>query len=459
MQRGMIGGRELLRQLDARGISRVYVAVCDIQGQLRGKVVSRAKLETYLEHGIPTPPIFAVSDFHDVLYPVAAGAAAGRLGDALARIDPDSCREIPWEPAHGNLLFLSEMLGDDAQFDPRAVYRRVDARAKALGYSALQSIEYEFSLLNETHDSLHAKHFRDLNVITRESGLYGLWRHSARAEFWEEMISGMKQLGITLDACHWELAPGAVEVVTGCERGVRAADNAAIFKSFAKSFAQRKGQLATFMARYSHECAGHSGHVHISLLDADGRPAFFDAAAKNRMSRLFTQFIGGLQTYLPEFSLLLLPNINSYRRLSESAWSFDPRYCLWGIDNRTVPLRVKTGNGKDLHLEVRIPGADANPYLSLAGVLAAGILGIERELEADAPVSGNAFHSQTTHPEHRALPQQFQEAIGRFARSEAAGELFGAEFVRVFAETRIAQERDFRDKVSEWELRRFLELA
>ncbi|MGH8246735.1 MAG: glutamine synthetase family protein, partial [Gammaproteobacteria bacterium] len=409
--------------------------------------------------GIPTPPIFAVSDFNDAVYPVTSSAAAGRLGDALARIDTGSCREIPWEPAHGNLFFLSEMLGDDAQFDPRAVYRRIDARAKALGYDALQSIEYEFSLLNETHESLYAKHFRDLKVVTRESGLYGLWRQSARAEFWEELISGMQQLGITLDACHWELAPGAVEVVIGCESGLRAADNAAIFKSFVKSFAQRKGQLATFMARYSHDRAGQGGHVHISLLDADGGPAFFDLEAENRMSRVFTWFIGGLQAYLPELFLLFLPNINSYRRLSESAWSFDPRYCLWGIDNRTVPLRVKTGDGKELHLEVRIPGADANPYLSLAGVLGAGILGMERELEADAPASGNAFHSRQVHAERRALPEQFQDAIDRFARSEAAGELFGAEFVRVFSETRRAQERDFRDKVSEWELRRFLELA
>ncbi|MBI2969359.1 MAG: glutamine synthetase [Gammaproteobacteria bacterium] len=448
-----------MKLLDARGASRVYVAVCDLQGQLRGKAVSRAKFETYLRHGVPTPPIFAVTDFNDAIFAVHAGAAAGRLGDALARIDPDSRREIPWEPAHGNLLFLSEMLGEDAQYDPRAVYRRVEARVAARGFRPLQSVEYEFSLFNETHDSVHAKEFRGLTPVTRESGLYGLWRQSARAEFWEELIAGMGRLGIALDACHWELSPGAVEVVMACETGLRAADNAAVFKAFAKAYAERKGCLATFMARCSHERPGHSGHVHVSLQDKRGRYVFHDAGGEHQMSTMFLRFIAGLQVFLPELVLLLLPNINSFRRLSESAWSCDPRYCLWGVDNRTVPLRVKRGRPEDLHLEVRIPGADANPYLALAAVLGAGLLGIENKLAAGAPVSGNVFRSAQRYPERLRLPRAYGEAIDRFSRSKAARELFGAEFVRVFAETRSAQEREFRDKVSDWELRRFLELA
>jgi glutamine synthetase len=450
---------DLRTALETSQASRVYVAVCDLQGQLRGKSISRDKFLSALDKGISFPPILPAADFTDVVHPVALDAAASRLGDGIARIFPETRREIPWERPDCNQLFLCEMSGSGAATDPRALYRRIEERASTLGLVPLHACEYECTLLNETHESVHEKDFRDLRFADNDAALYGLWRHSARSEFWTDFVTAMQHMGIDIEACHWELAAGAIEAVMRRDAGVRAADNAAIYRAFARSFARRRGMMLTFMARLSHLTAGHSGHVHISLRDRAGTPVFHEAGAEGNMSRTFLQFIGGLQALLPELLLMLLPNVNSWRRLGESAWSFDPRWCRWGVDNRSVPLRVMPGAADDLHLEVRIPGADANPYLALACVLAAGLWGIENGARPTAPQQGNAFRSRRRGAARHRLPQSFPEAIARFRASRRARELFGSEFVRVFAETRAAQELEFREKVSEWELRRFLELA
>lgn len=453
------GRDDVLKLIESRNIARVYTAVCDLQGQLRGKSVSREKFLGFLERGFAATPILAAADFTDVIHPVVINDAATRMGEGLARVVPESGREIPWEAPDRNLIFLAEMADEAAAIDPRAIYRRCEDRARAGGLRPMHACEYECTLLRETHDTVHAKRFRDLELAAKDANLYGIWRQSADAEFWRTFVSDMERLGIDIDACHWELSPGAMEAVMHYAEGVRAADNAIVFKAFAKAFARRKGMLLTFMARFSHATAGHSGHVHISLRDGQGTPVFFDPGAEHNMSRVFRRFIGGLQDALPELALMLLPNINSFRRFGPEAWSFDPRWCLWGIDNRTVPLRVIPGGPGELHLEVRIPGADANPYLALACVLAAGLRGIEQGLEPTEPFAGSAFPSRRKFPRRLALPQHFAAAIERFRHSRLARELFGSEFVRVFAETRASQEHEFRDKVSEWELRRFLELA
>ncbi len=450
---------DVTKFIDERDASRVTVAVCDLQGQLRGKSFSREKFLSALERGFSLPPVLAVTDFGDVIRDVQVNDTLTHMGDGIARIIPDSAREIPWAGSGRNLLFLAEMSGGDAQLDPRALYRAVEARAGALGHRPMHACEYEFSLYREDHESVHRKGYRDLTPVRHEPDLYGIWRQSGAAEFWEDFTGVMKRLDVGLDACHGELSAGAYEAVISHECGVRAGDSAAVFKAFSKSFAQRHGLLLTFMARVSHQAAGHSGHVHISLTDAAGASAFYDDKGEHGMSDVFAAFIGGLQRCIPELALMLLPNVNSFRRLGESGWSFDARACRWGVDNRTVALRVVPEGPWRTHLEVRIPGADANPYLALACILAAGIWGLQHRAAPGDPYAGNAFRDAGDAPEEISLPRNFDAAVDRFRNSTLARELFGEQFVRVFAETRAAQAEEFRGKVSEWELRRFLESA
>lgn len=444
----------LLQRLADTGVRDVAIVVCDLAGQLRGKWLSREKFAAACATGCPFPPIFPVTDFCDVVLPVAAGATLARLGDGSARVAADTQRALPWrkEPA---ALFFAGMTGAEADLDPRVLYGRVLESARALGVVPWQALEYEFTLLDAQRHTLAAHGYRDLQPAGTQSALYGVWRMLATGDYWPELRAALETAGIPVEAMHAEFGAGTQEVILAPAPGLRAADNAVLLRELVKAHAARQGMLATFMARWSGTAPGNSGHVHISLSDCDGRPMFAaDASGWNACAR---HFIGGLQRFLPELLLVLMPNVNSLRRLAPAAWSFDGRWCLWGEDNRTTAIRVLRDGAGSGHVEVRIPGADANPYLVLAAVLGAGLRGITAAMEPSAPLPGNAFASTREWPQALRLPRTFVEAMDRFGESAFAAELFGQEFQRVFVQTRRAQELESRDAVSEWELRRFLE--
>jgi glutamine synthetase len=446
----------LLRSLRDRGVGSVVMTLCDMAGQLRGKTLSLDKFSASLVQGGAVPPIFPVTDFGDVVMPVQVNAVLDRLGDGRAQVVPDTCRDLPWSIAAPAVMFMAEMTGAEAQWDPRVLYRGVLERAARIGVEPFQAVEYEFTLLQESHDTVHARQFRDLLPFGRQSDLYGVWRTLAQGEFWADLHTALAHAGIPVEAMHPEFGPGSYEIIMAPVHGIRAADNAAVFRAVVKVHAARAGLLATFMARWSGSAPGNSGHIHLSLRDRDGGAVFHDAARPGQLSPAGLHFIGGLQRWLPEMMLMLMPNVNSFRRYGTGAWSFDPRWCLWGVDNRTTAIRVMPGAAEQLHLEVRLPGADANPYLALGAVLAAGLRGIEESEDPSAALVGNAYESAQTWPEPLRLPRTFVEAIDRFASSPMVTGYFGAGFQRVFAETRRSQEQESRDAVSEWELRRFL---
>jgi glutamine synthetase len=208
------------------------------------------------------------------------------------------------------------------------------------------------------------------------------------------------------------------------------------------------------MARWSNEADGQSGHVHISLLDAAGKPVFHDPAADGTMSRTMRHFLGGMQALMPELLLMLGPNINSFKRFVPNI--FSPIAALWGWENRTCALRVITGAPKSQRIECRTPGADANPYLALACLVGAGLYGIENELEPSEPSKGNVYDQPV--PEAHRFPESFRDGITQFRESSAARALFGGAFVDVYASTRDFQDREFRARVTDAELYRFFEL-
>ncbi len=447
----------LLHSLRERGVGSVVLTLCDLAGQLRGKTLSMEKFSASLAQGGAFPPIFPVTDFADAVLPVRVNAVLGRLGDGRAQVVPASCRDLPGNDVAPAVMFLAEMTGAEAQWDPRVLYRQVLQRAARHGVEPCQAVEYEFTLLHESHDTVQARQFRDLLPFGRQSDLYGVWRTLAHTEFWSDLLAGLTHAGIPIEAMHPEFGPGTYEIIMASEHGIRAADNAAVFRAMVKAHAARAGLLATFMARWSGSAPGNSGHIHLSLRDRDGRAVFHDDSRPGQLSRAGLHFIGGLQRWLPELLLMLLPNVNSFRRYGAGAWSFDPRWCLWGVDNRTTAIRVMPGTADQMHLEVRLPGADANPYLALGAVLAAGLRGMEECEDPSAALVGNAYESAQEWPDALRLPRTFVEAIDRFAVSPMVADYFGREFQRVFAETRRCQERESRDAVSEWELRRFLE--
>jgi len=233
-----------------------------------------------------------------------------------------------------------------------------------------------------------------------------------------------------------------------------AANKAALFKTFAKIMAQKHGRMATFMAKWSPDWPGQSGHIHMSLTDKKGKSVFYDADAEHGMSETMRHFVGGQQKLMPEMLSAVAATVNSYTRLIPDFWA--PTDASWGVDNRTCALRVIPGSAKSQRVEYRVAAADSNPYIALAAAVGAGLWGVENKIEPDAPIQGNAYAK--TFPKRLQLPQTLFEAAGRMKASKPAREILGDAFVEHFAASREWEEREFRKHITDWEMERYFEI-
>ncbi|QIB66340.1 glutamine synthetase family protein [Kineobactrum salinum] len=447
---------EALRSfIDQSELEYATLGFVDLQGTIRGKYVSRKKLESALG-GICFPLITLALDPTDaILFAPRIADPGGGFCDQPARILPETARLLPWEPAGRNLFLLVEFSGEAEAFCPRGVYRRVFERAAAAGLTPRHSLEFEFTLFRETPQSVVDKGYRNLALATPHKSYYSLVRQGAQSEFYNALMDMSASLNLSLESLHEEMGPGFMEVALGYGDGVEVADRGVMFRTFAKVIAQQQEKLMSFMARWSNEVDGQSGHVHISLLDDKGVALFHDPAQADGMSQTMRYFIGGMQALMGDFLLMFAPNINSFKRLVPGI--FAPISAEWGIENRTCAIRAIPGSAASTRIECRTPGADANPYLSLAGILAAGLYGIEHRLEPTEPRTGNAYEGSSAPA--LQFPDSFAEAIARFRDSAAARQFFGDDFVTAYADTREAQLKQFAGLVTDRELERFFELV
>jgi glutamine synthetase len=264
-----------------------------------------------------------------------------------------------------------------------------------------------------------------------------------------------ERMDMAIEGLHTETGPGVIEAaLTFCEAGAMA-DKALLFKTFVKVLAQRHGLMATFMAKWSHDYPGQSGHIHLSLRNrSDHSSAFYDAAQPLSMSSTQRHFMAGVQRLMPEFMALYAQTVNSYSRLVPGYWA--PLDATWGVENRTTALRLIPGSEKSQRVEVRIGSADANPYLALAAALASGLEGIAQGWEPEPMVEGSAYAQKFSTA--LALPNTLWDSAQRLKASTAARKLFGDAFVEHYAATREWEERQFRRHVTDWELARYFEI-
>ncbi|GEK45739.1 glutamine synthetase [Bisbaumannia pacifica] len=442
------------RIVEARGLSHVKVGMFDIDGVMLGKYMHKEKFFHALESGFAFCDVVLGWDSKDELYDNVSftGWHTG-YPDAPLRIVPESCRGVPAEGEM--LLFLAEFTGPAAELCPRGLLRRVLERAQAMGFEAFGSLEYEFFLFQETPESVREKGFRHLRPFTPDMMGYSMLRSSVHSELYHELLGLAEAMDFPIEGLHTETGPGVLEAAIAVDGALAAADKGALFKTFTKVWAQRRGLMATFMAKWSPDYPGQSGHIHLSLRHADGgASAFFDADAPHGMSAIQRHFVAGQQALMPEFLAMFAPTINSYTRLIPGFWA--PTDATWGVENRTTALRVIPGGDKSQRVEYRLGSADANPYLALAAAIAAGLYGIEQGLEPDEAVRGNAYELE--HPAHQALPRTLWEAAQRLKASAPARALFGDAFVEHFAATREWEERQFRRHITDWELDRYFEI-
>lgn len=439
--------------VEERGSSHVKVGVVDIDGVMRGKYMAREKFFSALDSGFGFCDVVLGWDVNDRLYDnVSFTGWHTAYPDATVRVIPESCREIPFES--GMLFFLAEFTTPAEEICPRAMLRRVIERARALGFEAFAAVEYEFFMFEETPASIREKGFRNLRPLTPGSFGYSVLRASVMSELHADILRTFEAMRIPIEGLHTETGPGVLEAAIAVSDALEAGDRAALFKTFMKIIAQRNGLMATFMAKWSANYPGQSGHIHLSLRGIDGSPAFHDNAGAHRMSPTMRSFVAGQQALMPQLLAMVAPTVNSYTRLIPGAWA--PTSANWGVDNRTTSLRVIPGSAKSQRVEYRVAAADANPYLALAAALGSGLWGIEQKLELDDPVSGSAYD----HPVRAGseLPRTLWDAAQALRSSNAARDLFGDAFVGHFAATREWEEREFRKAVTDWELSRYFEI-
>lgn len=445
---------ELERFIEEEGIRFFKLGIIDIDGVLRGKYVDRAKLLSAVDKGFGFCDVVLGWDLHDELYErVEVSGWHTGYRDAPVRIDLGTLRLIPWE--EDTLILLGQFTGDYAGVCPRTVLSRTLDKAHSMGFGVDGAFEYEFFLFDETPQSIREKGYRDLQPITPGMFGYSVLRNSVHADFYHELLEGMEAFDCALEGLHTETGPGVLEGAIRYARGIEAADRASLFKTFTKVFAQQTGLMATFMAKWSNDYPGQSGHLHLSLADvATGRNVFHDEADAQGMSETMRQFIAGQVRYLPELTSMVCSTINSYRRLVPGMWA--PTASSWGIENRTTAIRAIPAGAGGTRSEFRIAPADANPYLAQAAALAAGLRGIEEGLEAPDPIEGNAYED----PRALAtpLPTSLVDAAGALRGSALARDAFGDDFVEHYAATREWEDRAFRKTVSDWDLARYFEI-
>jgi len=441
--------------VEERGLDHVKVGLFDVDGVMRGKYMSRAKFFSALEKGFGFCDVVLGWDSNDQLYEKPGVQFTGwhtGYPDAQVRILPDTCRALPHE--EGMLLFLAEFAGEAEAICPRGLLRRVLARAAARGLSSKAAFEYEFFLFRETPDSVREKDYRDLQPVTPGFFGYSMLRNSVHAEWYHDLLGLCEAMDFPLEGLHTETGPGVIEAAIDVDEALRAADKAALFKTFTKVWAQRNDMLATFMAKWSNAYPGQSGHIHMSLYDGDGASLFHEAGAEHGMSAAQRHFVGGQQQLMPDLLAMLAQTVNSYSRLVPGFWA--PTDATWGVENRTTALRVIPGSAQSQRVEYRLGSADANPYIALAAALGAGLYGMENKVEPAPPVRGSAYDQH--HPAEQALPRSLAEASARLRASGVARELFGDAFVDHYATTREWEQRQFDRYITNWELQRYFEI-
>ncbi|MCG8383388.1 MAG: glutamine synthetase [Gammaproteobacteria bacterium] len=439
--------------INERGLDYVKVGLFDIDGVLRGKYMAKDKFLSALKDGFGFCDVVLGWDSQDQLYDNVAftGWHTG-YGDATVRIIPESCRELPLE--QNALLFLTEFSGEAAAICPRGILQSMIKKAEMMGLIPYASCEFEFFLFDETPNTVREKYYKNLNTISPGFFGYSVLRSSVFSDFYEELLSTCIKMDMPLEGLHTETGPGVLEAAIAYDKALEAADRAALFKSFTKILAQKRQWMATFMARWSSDWPGQSGHIHLSLKDNQERPVFYEENRPHHISDTMRYFIGGQQKLMPELLCMIAPTINSFTRLVPGFWA--PTSANWGIENRTCALRAITGKPSVQRVEYRIAAADINPYIAVAAALGSGLWGIEHSIEPSEPVTGNAY--DVSPPKEQILPKTLIEAANKLTHSTAARSLFGDQFVDHYAATRVWEEREFRKHISDWEMARYFEI-
>ena len=430
---------ELRAQIDDAAVDTVVLAMTDMQGRLQGKRLDAHHfLDAVVDHGAEACNyLLAV----DVEMAPAEGFAMSSwergYGDFVLVPDLDTLRPAPW--LEGTALLLADVRwgdGTDVVASPRQVLRAQLARLAERGWEAQAATELEFLVFRDSYEQAWDAGYVGLTPANRYNIDYSIVGTTRVEPLLRRIRTTMAGAGLVVEDAKGECNLGQHEINFKYAEALRTADQHAIYKTAAKEIAAELGMAITFMAKYDQR-EGSSCHVHLSLRDGDDGALFADEPA------VFEQFLAGNLAHARELSLLLAPNVNSYKRFADA--SFAPTAIAWGHDNRTCGFRV-VGHGPGKRLECRIPGADVNPYLALSAIVAAGLAGVDAGLELEPPCTGNAYTSG-----HPRVPKTLAEAHGLFTGSAMARAALSDEVVDHYANAARVELAAFDAAVTDWE--------
>ena len=448
----------LITTYEQSGIKRVKLAFVDVDGVLRGKYISLSKFKSIAAGSSGFCDCVLGWDVDDQLYDNASFTGwHTAFPDAPYRIDLTTERRLRDE--NDIPFFLVEFIGETAGHPicPRSRLKQVLLLAEEMGYEPRMAFEYEFFIFRESAQSVRDKNFQGLIPLTPGNFGYSVLRTLSESDLFNDFMDYCIDHGLDIEGLHCETGPGVWEAAIGVDDALAAADKAALFKTFAKAFFQRRELIATFMAKWSMDYPGQSGHLHQSLNAIDtSKNIFFDESDPQNMSDTMRFYVGGLQKHMKSFLAMTSPTVNSYTRLVRGAWA--PTAATWGVENRTAALRVIKGDTKSQRVEFRVGSADANPYLTAAANIAAGLDGINNKVEPEAPVEGNAYDLQDDLPERLQLSSNLRDANYAFNRSAVARQYLGDTFVDHFSASRDWEVREYERSVNDWQLKRYFEI-
>ncbi len=435
-------------------VDTVLVCFVDMQGRLMGKrfhaghFVGGAYKETHCcNYLLATDLEMATPDGY------AATSWASGYGDYVMKPDLATLRPVPW--LEGTVMVLCDVLEHHTHapvpHSPRAMLKAQIARLDAMGLEAMMATELEFFLFAQNFDDIRRSGFRDLEPISGYNEDYAILQTTREEHVMRPIRNHLWNAGIPIENSKGEAEAGQEELNIKYAAALDTADYHTIAKNAVKEIADSHGHAASFLPKWHHDKVGSSSHVHQSLWK-DGSNAFHDPGDKLGMSQLMKHYMAGLLKYAPDYTYFLAPYINSYKRFQKG--SFAPTRIIWSVDNRTAGFRLCGDGTRAVRVECRIGGSDLNPYLAMAALLAAGIAGIEEELELDAPFSGDAYAGETG-----MIPSTLRDARDTLRGSAMLRAAMGSEVIEHYSRAAEVEIEDFDRVVTDYEIARGFERA
>jgi glutamine synthetase len=431
---------ELRAQVQDGSIDTVLIALTDMQGRLQGKRLhAQHFVDTVAEHGAEACNYLLAIDVEmNTVGGYAMSSWERGYGDFVLKPDFETLQPVPWQA--GTALCLADVVwedGSDVVASPRQILRRQAARLTARGWEAFAGTELEFIVFEDSYEKAWDAGYVGLTPANRYNVDYSLMGTARVEPLIRRIRNEMHAAGMRVEDSKGECNLGQHEINFHFGPVLTACDRHTVYKNGAKEIAAQEGMAITFMAKYDQR-EGSSCHVHLSLRASDGAPVFAE------QPEVFDAFLAGQIATLPELTLLLAPNVNSYKRFA--AGSFAPTAVAWGNDNRTCAFRV-VGHGPSKRVECRVAGADVNPYLVLSALIAGGLHGIEQGLPLEPALAGNAY-ADADRPQ---VPSTLRAARDAFAASAIAREAFGEDVVAHYVNMADVELAAFEAAVTDWE--------